>query len=64
MSRHTAETIFYEPLCVCVRVRVCVCTSVHREGFICLDHLDFQGTDQQCFVEDVHFLRQVTSLLL
>ena len=25
-------------MCVCVRLCVWVCTSIHREGFICLDH--------------------------
>ena len=37
--------------------------SIHREGFICLG-LEFQGINQQCFVEDVSFLCQVPSLLL
>ena len=40
-------------VCVCVYVCVCVCTSIHREGFICLDQLEYQGTDQRCCVEDV-----------
>ena len=26
-------------MCVCVCVCMCVCVCVHREGFICLDHL-------------------------
>ena len=46
-------------VCVCV----CVFTSIHREGFICLG-LEFQGTDQQCCVEDVSFLCQVSSSIL
>ena len=53
-------------LCVCVCmycVCVCVFTSVHREGFACLE-LELQETDQQCFVEDVSFLCQVLSSLL
>ena len=56
-------------LCVCVGgwvggcVGGCVFTSIHREGFICLG-LEFQGINQQCFVEDVSFLCQVPSLLL
>ena len=51
-------------LCVCVCVCVCVLTSIHREGFICLNQLGYQGTDQQCYVEDVNFLCQVPSSLL
>ena len=43
----------------CVRVCVCVCTSIHRKGFICLDQLKYQGTDQRCYVEDVSFIYQV-----
>ena len=46
--------------CVCV----CVFMSIHREGFICLDQLTCQGTDQRYCVEDVSFLRQVPSSLL
>ena len=43
--------------CVCVRVCVCVClfTSIHSEGFICLDQLGYQRTNHQCYVEDVIF---------
>ena len=33
-------------VCVCVCVCVCLFTSIHREGFICLDQLRYQGTDQ------------------
>ena len=63
-------------VCVCVRacVRVCVCVcvcvcvrasmSIHCEGFICLEQLECQGTDQRCCVEDVSFLHIVPSLLL
>ena len=42
---------------VCVYMCVCVCvfSSIHREGFICLDQLEYQGTDQR-YVEDVNFL--------
>ena len=47
-------------VCVCVCVFVCVvCTSILREGFICLDQLECQGTHQRCYVEDVSFLSQV-----
>ena len=49
---------------VCVCVCVCVFTSIHCEGFICLDQLECQGTDQQCYVKDVSFLCQVPSSLL
>ena len=35
---------------------VCVFTSIHREGFICLDQLGYQRTDQQCYAEDINFL--------
>ena len=45
-------------VCACVRVRVCI-ISIHREGFICLEQLECQRTDQQCCVKDVSFLRQV-----
>ena len=34
---------------------MCVFTSIHREGFICLEQLDCQGIDQWCCVEDVGF---------
>ena len=44
-------------MCVCV----CVSTSIHRVDFICLDQLEVQGIDQQCYVEDVFFLCQVPS---
>ena len=42
---------------------VCVFTSIHLEGFICLG-LDVQGTDQRCCVEDVIFLCQFPSSIL
>ena len=29
----------------CVCVRVCVCTSIHREGVICMDHARKQISD-------------------
>ena len=48
----------------CVRVFVCVCASIYHKGFICRDQLDYQGTDQPCFVEYVYFLCQVLSALL
>ena len=47
------------PLCVCVFVF----TSIHCEGFIYLG-LEIQGTDQQCCVEDISFLCQVSLSLL
>ena len=47
-----------------MRARVCVCSSIHREGFTCLDQLDNRGTDQRFHVEDVIFLCQVPSSLL
>ena len=53
------KSVYSLSLCVCV----CVFTSIHHEGFICLG-LEFQGTDQQCFVEDVSLLCQVPSSLL
>ena len=46
---------------VCVCVCVCVFTSIHREGFICLDQLGYQGTDKRCYIEDVNFLCQTLS---
>ena len=56
---------------VCVYVCVCVCVCMHErlrpfkgEGFICLDQLGYQGTDQRCYIEDVNFLCQVPSSLL
>ena len=45
-------------------VVLCVCTSIHREGFICLDRVGYHGTDQRCSVENVNFLCQVLSSLL
>ena len=58
----------YVSVCVCVCVCVCLCvrasTSIHCEGFICLEQLECQGTDQWCCVEDVSFLHKVPSLLL
>ena len=55
LPRHSLITIyktFINPhldygdvLCVCVCVRACVRAYIHREGFICLDDLDSQGTD-------------------
>ena len=51
-------------VCVCVCLCVCVFMSIYREGFICLDQLECQGTDQQCCVVDVSFLCQVSSSLL
>ena len=51
-------------VCVCVCVFLFVFTSVHREGYICLEQLECRGTDQQWCVDDVSFLCQVPSLLL
>ena len=42
---------------------VCVFTSIHLEGFICLG-LEVQGTDQRCCVEEVIFLCLVPSSIL
>ena len=64
--------VFYQlivSLCVCMYVCVfcvcmCVCTFIHHEAFICLDQLGYQGTDQQCYVEDIEFLCWFPSLLL
>ena len=50
--------------CLSLCVYVCVFTSIHHEGFICLDHLGYQETDQQCYLEDVNFLCKVPSSLL
>ena len=47
-----------------LRVCGCVFTSIHRKGFICLNQLGNQGTDQRCYVDDVSFLSQVPSSLL
>ena len=49
------------PVCLCLCV--CVFTSIHCEGVICLG-LEIQGTDQQCCVEDISFLCQVSLSLL
>ena len=49
-------------LCVCVCVGARARTSIHREDFICWDQLDYQGTDQRCYVDDFSFLCQVKSL--
>ena len=40
-------------------VYACVFTSIHREGFNCLEQLECQGADQGCCVEDVPFFCQV-----
>ena len=50
--------------CVRARARVCVFRSIHREGFICLDQLGCQGTDQRCCGKDVGFLCRFPSSLL
>ena len=57
------KSVYSLSLSVCVCVCVCVFTSIHHEGFICLG-LEFHGTDQQCFVEDVSLLCQVPLSLL
>ena len=49
---------------VCVCVCVCVFTSIHRESFICLDQVGYQGTYQRCYIEDVEFLRRFPLLPL
>ena len=49
---------------MCVCVCVCVFMSIHHEGSMCLEQLECQGTDQQCCVEEVFFLRQVPSFIL
>ena len=55
----------YIYLCVCVRACMCLCvcvlTSFHREGFICLDQLGYQGPDQRRCVEDVGFVCRLPS---
>ena len=56
-----AKTI--EDVFIVLNFRVCVFTSIHLEGFICLG-LVVQGTDQRCCVEDVFFLYQVPSSIL
>ena len=46
-------------LCVCMYVFVClcvyVCTFIYREGFIFVDQVGYQGTDQRRYVEDGNF---------
>ena len=49
---------------VCVCVCACVFVYIHREGVIYLKQFKYQGTDQQCCIEEVSFLRQVPSSLL
>ena len=46
-------------VCVCACARACVFTFIHREGFIFLDQLECQGTDQRCCFKYVSFLCQV-----
>ena len=41
-------------LCVYVCVCVCVFTSIHREGFICLDQVGYQGTDQRATLKTLN----------
>ena len=59
---------FLVPLCVSVCVGegwgVGVFTSIHREGFISLEQVGYEGTDQRCYVEDVEFLYRFSSSLL
>ena len=47
LSRFVLRTyqVIYLCVCVCVRARVRAFTSIHREGFICLEQLDYEGTD-------------------
>ena len=66
LARFTRNSGVCACVCVCVCMCVCVCvftcvTSI-REGFICLNHLGYQGTDRRCYAEDVSF--QVPSSLL
>ena len=49
---------------VCVCVCVCVLTSIHCVGFICLNQVGYQRTDQRCYVEEVNLLCQVPSSIL
>ena len=42
-------------------VYVYVCVYVY--DFFCLDQLEYQRADQQCCVEDVYFIRQISSSL-
>ena len=52
-------------VCLKCHLALCVCfTSIHREGFICLEQFEYQETDQRCCAEDVSFLFQVPSSLL
>ena len=41
---------------------VCVFTLIDHEGFICLDQLKYQGTNQRCCVEDVSLLCEVRNI--
>ena len=41
-----------------------VFTSIHREGFISLEQVGYEGADQRCYVEDVEFLYRFSSSLL
>ena len=50
-TRHLSVCV---SLCVCVFVwSVCWRVLVLAKGFICLEYLECQGTDQRCCVEDV-----------
>ena len=63
-----SKRTFLVPLCVSVCVGegwgVGVFTSIHREGFISLEQVGYEGTDQRCYVEDVEFLYRFSSSLL
>ena len=59
-KKYSTTIVWGHPFSTYVRVF----TSIHREGFICLDQVGYQGTDQRCYVEDVNFLCQIPSSLL
>ena len=54
-------------ICVCMCLYMCVLKFIYRvclTGFICLDQLKCQGTDQRWCAWDISFLWQVPSSLL
>ena len=63
MNKNATDNYVENKLCIKHLVALCVCTTIHREGFICLDRVGYDGTDQRCSVEDVNFLCQVLSSL-
>ena len=38
--------------------------SIHREGFISMEQVGYEGIDQRCYVEDLEFLYRFSSSLL